>query len=123
MSGSPLEDRGAGAAGGSAGAAGGAGAGEILHVTTPEAWAEAQQEGAVRPPSLATEGFAHCSTRDQLAGTLAAHFPGTGPLVGLVLDPARLDDLRWEASRGGALFPHVYSPIPVDAVVAVEELR
>lgn len=97
---------------------------DILHVTTPAAWAEAQRTGSVRPPSLDTEGFAHCSTRSQLPGTLARHFPGTDPLVGLVLDPAAIAaDLRWEESRAGERFPHVYAPIPVAAVVTTEPLR
>ena len=97
---------------------------DILHITTPAAWAEAQRTGAVRPASLEDEGFAHCSTRAQLPGTLARHFPGTDPLVGLVLDRAVVAaDLRWEESRAGQRFPHVYGPIPVEAVVATESLR
>lgn len=79
----------------------------------------------MRPASLDDEGFVHCSTRSQLAGTLARHFPGGGPLVGLVLDPTLLGvvELRWEESRPGERFPHVYGPLPVGAVVAVERLR
>lgn len=98
---------------------------DVLHITTPAAWADAQRTGSVRPASLDDEGFVHCSTRDQLAGTLGRHFPGDGPLVGLVLDPARLGgaELRWEESRPGERFPHVYGPIPVAAVTAVEPLR
>jgi uncharacterized protein (DUF952 family) len=97
---------------------------DILHVTTPAAWAEARRTGSVRPPSLDTEGFAHCSTRAQLPGTLARYFSGTDPLVALVLDPAAIvADLRWEESRPGERFPHVYAPIPATAVVAVEPLR
>ena len=98
---------------------------DVLHITTPEAWASAQRTGSVRPASLDDEGFVHCSTRSQLAGTLARHFPGDGPLVGLVLDPTLLGgvELRWEESRPGERFPHVYGPLPVGAVVAVERLR
>ena len=97
---------------------------DVLHITTPEAWAEAQRTGSVRPPSLSTEGFAHCSTRSQLPGTLARHFPGTDPLVALVLDPSAVGpDLRWEESRPGERFPHVYAPILVTAVVKAEPLR
>lgn len=98
---------------------------DILHITTPDGWAAARRTGEVRPASLDGEGFVHCSTRDQLAGTLARHFPGDGPLVGLVLDPARLGgaELRWEESRPGESYPHVYGPLPVAAVTAVERLR
>jgi uncharacterized protein (DUF952 family) len=94
---------------------------DILHVTTPAAWDEARATGRVRPPSLDHEGFVHCSTRAQLPGTLARHFAGQGPLLVLVLDPDRLDaPLRWEAAGGGPPFPHVYGPLPVEAVTATE---
>ena len=95
----------------------------ILHITTPEAWAAAQRAGVLRPPSLDTEGFVHCSTPAQLDTTLDRHFRGHGPLLTLELDPAAVAaDLRWEESHPGERFPHVYAPIPVDAVVAVEEV-
>lgn len=97
---------------------------EILHIATPSEWAAATKTGQVAPPSLGTEGFVHCSTRDQLAGTLARHFAGAGPLVLLVLDEAAIaGDLRWEESLPGQPpFPHVYAPIPVASVTSVEEI-
>ena len=95
----------------------------ILHITTPDAWAAAQQAGVVRPPSLDTEGFVHCSTPAQLDTTLDRHFRGAGPLLVLVLDPdAIAPDLRWEESPPGEVFPHVYAPIALRAVKAVEEV-
>jgi uncharacterized protein (DUF952 family) len=99
-------------------------AGEIVHVATPSEWAAARRTGQIAPPSLATEGFVHCSTRAQLAGTLERHFAGAGPLVLLLLDEGAIaPDLRWEEGRPGERFPHVYAAIPVTAVVAVEEIR
>lgn len=96
---------------------------EILHIATPAEWAEATATGRVAPPSLAAEGFVHCSTRPQLRGTLARHFAGAGPLVVLVLDEAAIaGDLRWEESVPGQRYPHVYGPVPVAAVVSVEEI-
>src|SRR5690606_7600392 len=65
---------------------GGMGDRDILHVTTPAAWAATRRAGEIRPPSLATEGYVHCSTRAQLAATLERHFPGAGPLLALVID-------------------------------------
>jgi uncharacterized protein (DUF952 family) len=98
-------------------------ASDVLHISTPDAWAAAQQAGEVRAPSLATEGFIHCSTRDQLAVTLDRHFRGSGPLVALVLDAERLGDaLHWDESYPGEHFPHVYGPIPLAAVLAVEQV-
>jgi uncharacterized protein (DUF952 family) len=97
--------------------------GDILHITTPGAWAAAQAAGTIRPPSLDIEGFVHCSTRAQLDTTLARHFRGAGPLLVLRLDPAAIAaDLRWEESHPGERFPHVYAAIPVSAVVDVDEV-
>ncbi len=96
---------------------------DVLHITTPAEWEAARAAGQVIPPSLEAEGFVHCSTRAQLAGTLARRFPGAGSLRVLVLDPDRLGgELRWEESRPGEVFPHLYGPLPVDAVVAVEDV-
>ena len=104
-------------------ASGAASEADILHIATPADWTAAQQAGEVTPPSLATEGFVHCSTRAQLPSTLSRHFRGAGPLVLLVLDAdAIAADLRWDESYPGERFPHVYTPIPVAAVVAVEQV-
>ena len=62
------------------------------------------------PVDLA-DGYIHLSTAQQLPGTLAKHFAGEAGLVLLALDPATLTPLRWEPSRGGALFPHLYRPM------------
>ena len=69
------------------------------------------------------DGFIHLSARDQLAGTLAKHFAGQTGLVLLTLDPASLGDgLKWEMSRGAALFPHLYAPLDLAVVLRVEKL-
>lgn len=95
----------------------------IVHITTPAEWAASQEAGMVRPPSLDTEGFVHCSTGAQLDVTLARHFRDAGPLLVLVLDPGALaGDLRWEESYPGEHFPHVYAPIPVSAVATTAEV-
>jgi uncharacterized protein (DUF952 family) len=97
--------------------------GEILHIATPSEWAAARQTGRIAPPSLATEGFVHCSTRAQLRGTLDRHFAGARPLVLLALDPAAVaPDLHWEEGVHGERFPHVYAAIPVSAVLSVDEI-
>ena len=68
--------------------------------------ADGETEGA--PVDLA-DGYIHLSTADQLPGTLAKHFAGEGGSVLLALDSEALGPaLRWEPSRGGALFPHLY---------------
>jgi uncharacterized protein (DUF952 family) len=93
---------------------------EIVHIATPSEWAEAQRTGTLAPAGLATEGFVHCSTREQLPGTLDLVFRGAGPLFVLVLDSDTLVDVRWEGEP--MAFPHVYGTIPTAAVIAVEEV-
>ena len=75
-------------------------------------------------PHDAADGFIHFSTAAQLAGTLAKHYAGQDGLVLLTVDAAALDAaaLRWEPARGGALFPHLYAPLPAAAVVAEHPL-
>jgi uncharacterized protein (DUF952 family) len=89
----------------------------IFHLATPDEWATAQATGSVAPPSLAAEGFVHCSTEAQLADTIQRHFVGIDELVLLRLHAERLGDaLRWEESRPGEAFPHVYRAISLAEV-------
>ena len=70
------------------------------------------------PVDLA-DGYIHMSTPDQLAETARKHFAGRSDLLLLSVDLSRFEDeLVWEPSRGGALFPHLYAPLPVAAVTA-----
>lgn len=87
-------------------------------------WAEAERAGVFRgaPVDLA-DGFIHFSTAGQVAETAAKHFAGRDDLVLVAVDPDRLDPpLAWEPSRGGALFPHLYAPLPLAAVQWVRPL-
>ncbi|MBD3764503.1 MAG: DUF952 domain-containing protein [Rhodobacterales bacterium] len=69
------------------------------------------------PVDLA-DGFIHFSTAAQVAETAAKHFARESDLVLVALNPDRLgQDLRWEPSRGGQLFPHLYRPLRLDEVV------
>ena len=71
------------------------------------------------PVDLA-DGFIHMSTAEQLAETVARHFAGQQGLHVVAVDLAMLGHaVRWERSRGGALFPHVYGAINIEAVVKV----
>ncbi len=94
----------------------------ILHLTTAEAWRAALQAGEYRAASLDTDGFIHCSLPEQIARVANAWFAGQTALVLLVLDPARLmPEVRFESGtdRPDELFPHVYGPINLQAVVRV----
>ncbi|GGX26751.1 DUF952 domain-containing protein [Streptomyces chartreusis] len=104
----------------------------ILHITERSLWEAARERGtyemSTRGRTLKEEGFIHCSTRAQLpsvAAFLYGSYDGPDDLVVLVVDPARLEaPLRYEAPKpGGDEFPHVYGPIPVTAVVDVEEWK
>jgi uncharacterized protein (DUF952 family)/GNAT superfamily N-acetyltransferase len=100
----------------------------LVHLAEPADWRAALADGALRPPSLSSAGFLHLSTPQQVHLPAAALFPGRRDLVLLVVDPARLPaPLRWEPGRPddppGMLFPHLYGPLPVTAVVAVVPWR
>ena len=70
------------------------------------------------------DGFIHLSASHQVAGTVAKHYTGQPDLLLLTIDPARLGPaLKWEPSRGGELFPHLYGPLPLDAIRAAERLE
>ncbi len=64
------------------------------------------------------DGFIHFSTAAQLPGTLARHFAGRDDLLLIVIDAGSLGEaLKWEPSRGGDLFPHLYGALPVSAAL------
>ena len=70
------------------------------------------------------DGFIHLSTADQLDETVAKHFAGQVDLHIAAVDLAALGDtVKWEPARGGALFPHIYGPLPMSAVIAHGPLR
>jgi uncharacterized protein (DUF952 family) len=71
----------------------------------------------------ARDGFIHLSVGHQVTGTLAKYFAGQRDLVLLAVDPERLgEQLRWEKSRDGELFPHLYGPLDLAHVISVEPL-
>ncbi len=81
------------------------------------------QSGTLESPSLATEGFVHLSFLDQLQGTLDTHFSGVEKVVVLEIDRESVHaELRFEPSRGGALFPHLYRALDLsgDVIARVE---
>ena len=67
------------------------------------------------------DGFIHFSTAEQLQETAARHFAGVQDLLLVAVSTDHLD-ITWEPSRGGALFPHLYAPLPFAAVLWVREL-
>jgi uncharacterized protein (DUF952 family) len=92
----------------------------ILHITQPEAWAQAHPDGFYRGDTLATEGFIHCSTPQQVVRTANTLFVGQPDLILLCIQPNLVKaEIRYESVEGGEQFPHIYGPLNVDAVVDV----
>jgi uncharacterized protein (DUF952 family) len=91
----------------------------IFHIAERSAWDLAQETGEYVVPSLEGEGFIHLSTKDQYPLTANRYYRGRTDLVLLEVDEAALVDLRYEASTNNELFPHLYGPLPVSAVVCV----
>jgi uncharacterized protein (DUF952 family) len=96
----------------------------IYHICRRDEWEAARRSGRYDGSSQdAADGFIHFSTAAQVAASAAKHRAGQSGLVLLAVDPARLGDaLRWEPSRGGARFPHLYGALPLAAVVEVRDL-
>lgn len=97
----------------------------VFHIVSLEDWASAVVAGRHRPESLATEGFIHFSYAEQVAATANRHYREVDGLQVLEVDPQRLDgELRDEPGPAtGELFPHLYEPLPVEAVIAIHPLN
>jgi uncharacterized protein (DUF952 family) len=97
----------------------------IYKILSEAAYEAAKREGHFSGSADdARDGFIHLSAANQVAGTLAGHFAGQTGLLLVALDPDRLgSELKWEPSRRGALFPHLYGPLDLATVVAVEKLE
>jgi uncharacterized protein (DUF952 family) len=97
----------------------------VYKILTADQWAQFQSESVFTgAPVDLTDGYIHMSTADQLDETVAKHFAGQTGLVIATIDLTVLGDaLKWEVSRGGALFPHFYGALPMAAVVGIEPYR
>ncbi|MBK0326544.1 DUF952 domain-containing protein [Rhodobacteraceae bacterium F11138] len=96
----------------------------IYKIFRPDEWAALQASGETlgAPVDLA-DGFVHFSTAAQAAETAAKHFAGVDGLILLALDADNLGDaLKWETSRGGALFPHLYRALRLNEVLWAKPL-
>jgi uncharacterized protein (DUF952 family) len=92
-------------------------------VLTAGQWVDLQAGRFAGAPVDMADGYVHLSTAEQLGETLAKHFAGQTGLVVAAVDLDRLGDaVKWEVSRGGALFPHLYGRLTMDAVVSWEAL-
>src|SRR3954467_13274527 len=97
----------------------------IYKICPASAWREAERRGAFRGSADdLRDGFIHFSTAAQVAETAKKHFSGQTGLFLIAVDADALgDSLRWEPSRNGELFPHLYGELDLGAVTAVLDLR
>jgi uncharacterized protein (DUF952 family) len=93
-------------------------------VATPE-WLAAESEGVfVGSAADRADGYIHLSTADQAPRTAAKWFAGQSDLTLVAVDASALGaDIRWEPSRDGALFPHLYAPLPLGKVAWSRPLK
>jgi uncharacterized protein (DUF952 family) len=96
----------------------------VYKILTAALWHEAKRQGVFRgSPIDIQDGFIHFSSAEQARETAAKHFAGERGLVLLHVDASRLGGrLKWEPSRGGALFPHLYGELELAAVIGVDPL-
>ena len=105
----------------------------IYHITSRREWTEAQAKGEYVAPSLATEGFIHCSTISQVLSVANNFYKGQSDLILLVIDETLLSwTLKWEPPSGGApppgvaeseMFPHIFGAINLNAVIKTVDLE
>lgn len=96
----------------------------IYKICPRDLWREAEAAGRFEGASIdRQDGFIHFSTAAQVAETAARHFAGQADLLLIAVEAEALGDaLRFEPSRGGDLFPHLYGALPLDAVTTVDAL-
>lgn len=96
----------------------------IYKILSRSLWSEAQAAGALTgAPVDLKDGYIHFSTATQVRETAAKHFQGQSDLLIVAIDSEALGpQLKWEVSRGGALFPHLYAKLPVSAAKWVRDL-
>lgn len=95
----------------------------LYHIVQPEYWTTLNEEASYTPETFVQEGFIHLSTQEQVAGVLERYYKNVRPLLVLHLDESRFSaPLRYEASTGGELFPHLYGPLNRDAIMQIETL-
>jgi uncharacterized protein (DUF952 family) len=95
--------------------------GRIVHICSEKDWQAALAEGVYKAPSLEMEGFIHCSRKEQVLQVANRFYPNQRDLVILCIESELLEvEIRWETVDEG-VFPHVYGPLNLNAIIAVEK--
>ena len=97
----------------------------LYHITSAREAEEAEQEGVYLPAAFDRDGFIHCSYRHQVIATADRIFRGRRDLVLLEIDKEKLDCRVVEENLEGGkeLFPHIYGPLKMRAVIGIHKLR
>jgi uncharacterized protein (DUF952 family) len=92
----------------------------ILHICTKEAWEYAVEIGSYKGDTLASQGFIHCSTPEQVVEVADYIFKGKSGLILLVIDDQKvIQEIKYEDAGNGKLYPHIYGPLNTDAVIKI----
>lgn len=101
----------------------------MLHITTQQAWDNAQQEGEYKAESLESQGFIHMSKKEQVLGTLNLWFKNENELLLLLVNPEKLrsklifeNGVDPKGNISANSFPHLYGPLNIDAVEKVQKI-
>ncbi|MDD9910081.1 MAG: DUF952 domain-containing protein [Ahrensia sp.] len=91
----------------------------VYKICAREDWEQARENGRFEGAQIdVTDGFIHFSSAAQVRETARRHYAGKRDLLLIAIDATQLgDDLKWEPSRGGDLFPHLHAALPVDTVL------
>lgn len=97
--------------------------GYIYHLMREADWEKFIEKGVHKPASLQSEGFIHCSLKEQVLESATKHYAEDEIVVvaQILVKPVK-PILKWEVSRGGALFPHLYGPLELENVATVRML-
>lgn len=87
--------------------------GPVYKLLSESDWARALKDGVTATSLDAADGYVHLSTAEQVRETARRHYSGQSRVRLLRFDPDKLGDVRWEKSRGGDLFPHLYGPLEI----------
>lgn len=95
----------------------------IYHIVLPNDWDKFVGHSSYQAASLETEGFIHCSNRDQMAGVIERYYNDESELVILHIETDKLHSkLVSEPSTNDEIYPHIYGPINMDAVVTTDTI-
>lgn len=97
----------------------------IYHLTQKKYWEEALTRGFYDAPSLYSEGFIHCSEKEQVNGTLDRYFKGQSEILVLTIEKSKIQSrLQYDFSTSlNQKFPHIYGPLNIDAVIDVQMIK